>query len=170
MARGLIKQSKWTSNCGARRQEGRRRGGRDDVWSWVSELTGAGQGEGEKTCPLGNHKTPSFSPYYNQHHHSQQHGLILTRLAGVPSAFMWLLVLHRATLKRCQWELLWLFELCIRLICCPLLPYSSLSLAYCSVGLSLDVELSAENTKVLKIPLAGLEISNNKEREQFWWK
>lgn len=95
----LIKQSKWTSNCGARRQEGRRRGGRDDVWSWVSELTGAGQGEGEKTCPPGNHKALSFSPCYNQHHHSKQHGLILTGLAGVPSAFMWLLVLHRATLK-----------------------------------------------------------------------
>lgn len=166
MARGLIKQSKWTSNCGARRQEGRRRGGRADVWSWVSELTGAGQGEGEKTCPLGNHKTPSFSPYYNQHHHSQQHGLILTGLAGVPSAFMWLLVLHRAALKPCQRELVWLFELCIRLICCPLQHYSSLSLSYCSVRLSLDVELSAENGKVLKFPLQALKYQTKQQRER----
>lgn len=167
MARGLIKQSKWTSNCGARRQEGRRRGGRDDVWSWVSELTGAGQGEGEKTCPLGNHKTPSFSPCYNQHHHSQQHGLILTGLAGVPSAFMWLLVLHRATLKPWQWELLWLFELCIRLICCPSQPYSSLSLS----DFHLMLNFLRKTQKFSNSPRRPLNIKqNNKEREKFWWK
>lgn len=122
MARGLIKQSKWTSNCGARRQEGRRRGGRDDVWSWVSELTGAGQGEGEKTCPPGNHKALSFSPCYNQHHHSKQHGLILTGLAGGPLSFYVAPCSPQSNPQTCQRELLWLFELCIRLICCSLRP------------------------------------------------
>lgn len=109
--------------------------------------------------PPGEPQDPLFSPCYNQHHHSQQHGLILTGLAGVPSAFMWLLVLHRATLKRCQWELLWLFELCIRLICCPSQPYSFLSLSYYSIVLSLDVELSAEY-KSCGNPPAGLETLN----------
>lgn len=88
MARGLIKQSKWTSNCGARRQEGRRRGGRADVWSWVSELTGAGQGEGEKTCPPGNPQDPlSFSPPTITSTTTPNSTGSFSLLAGVPFGF-----------------------------------------------------------------------------------
>lgn len=65
----------------------------------------------------------------------QQHRLILTQLAGVPSAFMWLLVLHSANLSHHQCELLWL---CVRLICCPSQYYCCLCL---SVLVLLDFHL-----------------------------
>lgn len=110
------------------------------------------RGREKKTCPPGNHKT-RFSPPL------LQHGLILTGLAGVPSAFMWLLVLRRATLKRCQWELLWLFELCIRLICCPSQPYPASSESHCSAVLSLDGELSTEHKSCVN-PLVGFGTLN----------
>lgn len=164
MARGLIKQSKWTSNCGARRQEGR------EGWCLVlSEWTNWSRtGGGRENMPPGEPQDPPLSPRLSP--------LTITSttttssmgsfslLAGVPSAFMWLLVLHRATLKPCQWELLWLFEPCIRLICCPSQPHSSLSLSYCSGRLSLDVELSAENTNVLKLPLQALKYQTKQKR------
>lgn len=145
--------------------EGKReksRGGRDVVWSWVSELTGTGQGGGRKNMPPGEPQDPLFSPL-------RQHGLILTGLAGVPSAFMWLLVLHRATLKRCQWELLWLFELCIRLICCPSQHYSSSSVSHCSVVLSLDGELSAEHKNLCKPPSWPWIIKQKLEKNIVGW-
>lgn len=84
--------------CGARRREGR--SNRGDGWCLVlSEWTiWSRTGEGEKTCPLGNHKTPpliyspptkpaSGLPTAWAHSHE------------VPSAFMWLLVLHSEALK-----------------------------------------------------------------------
>lgn len=80
MARGLIKQSKCTSNCGARRQEGRRN--RGDGWCLVlSEWTNWSRtGGGRENMPPGEPQdTSPRLPPQNQHHGSQQHGLILTR-------------------------------------------------------------------------------------------
>lgn len=125
MARGLIKQSKCTSNCGARRQEGRRN--RGDGWCLVlSEWTNwSRMGEGEKTCPLGNHKTPPlvYSPPPTKP--APRLPTAWVHSHEVPSAFMWLLVLHSEALKLCLWELLWLFGLFIRIICCPSRPVFS---------------------------------------------
>lgn len=113
--------------CGARRREGR--SNRGDGWCLVlSEWTiWSRTGEGEKTCPLGNHKTPPliYSPPQNQHHGSQQHGLILTRSHQLLCGSLF------STVKpsNCLWEPLWLFELFIRIICCPSRPFFSFSSA-----------------------------------------
>lgn len=119
----------------------------------MSELTGAGQGEGEKTCPLGNQQTPSFSPCHKQHRHSKQHGPILAALAGVRTAFMWLLVLHRGTLSPASESF---YDSRHE---ANLLSFTALwfLVSYCSVGLSLDAELSTESTILLNPP-TGLEI------------
>lgn len=131
----------WSQKAGGKEE---RRAG----WCLVlSEWTNCRRtGGGSANMPPG--EPQPLHHLYNQHHRFQQHGLILTGLAGVHAAFMWLLVLHRATLERPHWDFLWLFELRISLICCPSQPQSSSSRPYCPSALSLDVELSAERAEV----------------------